>query len=430
MTPRTRGRRTVLDQITRTVWTARTLGVTHRHIDDEMLDGRTITIDGRPLRHFGSCSYLGLELDPRIKAAAADAVHRYGTTFSSSRAYVSLGLYEELEEWLEWIFGGPTIVTPTTTLGHLSALPTLVSERDAMILDRHVHESVRTAAQMVACRGARLVTVPHNDLAALDRAVRRLASDHERIWYLADGVYSMHGDLAPMGCLEQLLVAHEQLRLYIDDAHGVGWTGLHGRGHALEILGPHPRQVVAVSLSKSFAAGGGALVFGDPDERDQVLMTGPTLMFGGPVPPASLGAALASARLHATDEVRDRQQTLRTRIRATRQRLDEAELPCVSGEETPIAFVPVGADDAVMELQRRLRADGFYVNASCFPAVPPGRGGIRFTTTLHQRPEDAADLVASLALHLPEVLAVQGQTVQDVAARFAPSVRRRSTVPA
>lgn len=431
MTLRRRGHGGVLDEISRTVQTARSLGVMHQHTEDASLDGRTITLGGQRLLNFGSCSYLGLELDERIRTAATEAVHRYGTTFSSSRAYVSLGLYRELEDLLEDLFSAPVIVTPTTTLGHLAAIPALVRDDDAVIIDSAVHESVRMAAQLVAGRGTALTTVAHNDLDALERLVRRLtAAGHHRVWYLADGVYSMYGDLAPLEGIGRLLDDHPQLRLYIDDAHGMSWTGRHGRGHALEHLGPHPRQVVAVSLSKSFAAGGAALIFGNPEEREQVLHTGQTLIFGGPVPPASLGAAVASARIHASHEIADRQAALRDRIASTKQRLTDLGLPLVNRDETPIAFVGVGSEPSVMELHRRLRAEGLFVNASAFPAVPPGRGGIRFTTTLHQRRADADHLVDALLRHLPAVLAAEGRTIKHISERFASPTRRRSTVPA
>ncbi|MBT8196177.1 MAG: hypothetical protein KJO64_07105, partial [Bacteroidia bacterium] len=69
------------------------LGIAHQTIEDGYLDGRIIHIDGQRLTNFGSCSYMGLELDPRLKAGAIDAVNRYGSQFASSRAYLSVTLY-------------------------------------------------------------------------------------------------------------------------------------------------------------------------------------------------------------------------------------------------------------------------------------------------------------------------------------------------
>src|SRR4051794_41667061 len=106
-------------------------GLLHIDIDDHALDGRTVLLGSKPHINFGSCSYLGLELDPRMRDAVIDAVTRYGTQFSSSRAYLSSPQYAELESLLDVMFGGHTLVVPTTTLGHLATLPCLVASTDA-----------------------------------------------------------------------------------------------------------------------------------------------------------------------------------------------------------------------------------------------------------------------------------------------------------
>src|SRR3954466_5198487 len=114
-------------------------GLLQRTPDDGPLDGRHLVLDGRSTLNFGSCSYLGLELDPRLREAVVDAVRRYGTQFSSSRSYLQAPPYLQLEAMLEEAFGGPVIVTPSTSLGHLAALPVLVASTDAVVLDQQVH---------------------------------------------------------------------------------------------------------------------------------------------------------------------------------------------------------------------------------------------------------------------------------------------------
>lgn len=100
-------------------------GILHLYSDSDFNPGSTIILNNRNVINFGSCSYLSLEHDKRLKTGAKKAVDRYGTQFSSSRAYLSLQLYEELENLFENIFNAKCIVTPTTTLGHLSNLPVL-----------------------------------------------------------------------------------------------------------------------------------------------------------------------------------------------------------------------------------------------------------------------------------------------------------------
>ena len=108
--------------------------IIHHCTEDTTLNGRTITLNGKTLLNFGSCSYLGLEQHPDLKTGVIDAVTKYGTQFSSSRTYASLGLYQELENGLKATFGKPVIVTASTTLGHLATIPVIIGENDARSL--------------------------------------------------------------------------------------------------------------------------------------------------------------------------------------------------------------------------------------------------------------------------------------------------------
>ena len=79
-------------------------GILHLYTDDNKLTDNHLTLKGNPVVNFGSCSYLGLEFDERLKEASKAAIDCYGTQFSESRAYVSVKLYQELEELLYKIF--------------------------------------------------------------------------------------------------------------------------------------------------------------------------------------------------------------------------------------------------------------------------------------------------------------------------------------
>ncbi|HDH24877.1 MAG TPA: aminotransferase class I/II-fold pyridoxal phosphate-dependent enzyme, partial [Actinobacteria bacterium] len=108
----------------------------------------------------------------------------------------------------------------------------------------------------------------------------------------------MFGDLAPVREISTLMDRFANLHVYFDDAHGFGWAGLHGRGYVLGEVSIRERMVVAGSLSKSIGAGGGALVFPDEKTARRVRTLGGTMTFSGPLHPAELGAALASADIH------------------------------------------------------------------------------------------------------------------------------------
>ncbi len=387
--------------------------------EDERLDGRTLRIDGRTLRNFSSCSYLGLELDERLIEGAIDATRRFGTQFSMSRAFVSAPPYAELEEALEANTGRPTLVLPTTSLATAAALPSLLDERDALLLDQQVHMSVQSVMPTLVATGVHVETVPHGAMDHLEARTRELSSSHRRVWLALDGLFSMYGDAAPFDALECLLAAYPALHLYVDDAHGTSWAGRHGRGLALERLGRHDRVVVALSLNKSFAAGGGALCLPNDEMKRRVRhVSGPT-NFGGPMQPPMLGAALASARVHGSEDLPRLQAELRTRIETVNALARDAGLPLLCGDEiAPIRFVGVGPQDAAIEMAEELVRRGFMTGCALFPAVPPDRTGIRFTVTRHHTREDLEDLVGALTDALPGVLARHGLAPDDVAARF------------
>ncbi|TNF37645.1 MAG: GNAT family N-acetyltransferase [Deltaproteobacteria bacterium] len=393
-------------------------GLVHRTVEDDALEDNRITIDGRAMVNFGSCSYLALERHPRLVAGSASALRRFGTQFSSSRAFLGLRMYEDLEAALERIFERPVVAAATTTLGHLAAMPVLVHDDDAVILDLQVHSSVQMAAQLLKARGVPLHIIRHNDMAQLERKVALLQGQHRRVWYMADGIYSMFGDFAPLPELVALLDRYKGLHLYIDDAHGMGWTGDRGCGYVRSQIPHHPKMVLAISLNKSFASAGGALVFPDREAADEVKSCGGTMIFSGPIQPPMLGAALASTELHLSGEITALQEELAGLIRHTNARIRELQLPQYCEAESPLFFIPLGLPRLVAKLANRVQRDGFYVNVATFPATPMRQGGLRFMINRALTREDIDRMLASVAWHYPRVLAEEGLTIADVARAF------------
>jgi 7-keto-8-aminopelargonate synthetase-like enzyme len=408
----------VVELVNTAVEQAAARGLAQLPARDAWLDGRLIHIGGRATLNFASCSYLGLEMDPRLREGAIDAILRYGTQFSSSRAYLELPLYAELEALLDRIFDAHTLVAPNTTLAHLAALPVLVEPEDAAILDHQVHQTVQLAAGQLRLEGTAVEIVRHGDTGRLDERIRELAQRHPKVWYLADGVYSMYGDRAPLSAIAWLLERHERLHVYLDDAHGMSWSGLHGRGVAAETLGGHPRVVIAVSLNKAFGAGGGALVFPDPVRKSRVRNVGSTLMFTGPLQPPQLGAALASARIHLSPEIETLQAELAARIAFADSTARELDLPLASRGGVPIHYVGMGVQAAALALVGKLLERGIYMNPCAFPAVGSRNAGVRFTITRHQSESDIASALGAVAELLPGALADAGTSREEVDRAF------------
>ena len=393
-------------------------GLLHQFTDDAFLNGRSIFLQSRERMNFGSCSYLGLEQHPALIEGVIQAVQNFGTQFSSSRTYLSLGLYKELESLLQAMFDQPAIVSASTTLGHLSALPVLIRQGDAVILDHQVHASVQSSAQLLRAQGIPIHVIRHNNMAALEEQIQQLKANHRHIWYLADGVYSMYGDMAPLNELVALLDTYDQFHLYIDDAHGMSWTGARGVGYVRSRMVQHPKMVLAVSLNKAFAAAGGALIFPNEEMAHKVRKCGGTFIFSGPIQPPMLGAAIASARLHVSGVIEHYQQELSDLVNHTNRRIAEWGLPQFQVTDAPLFFIPIGKPNVTWNVVQRIFEDGFYTNTASFPATPMQKGGMRFTVNRNLTTEDIDQLLERLAYHYPAALIEEGSSYREVARAF------------
>ena len=101
---------------------------------------------------------------------------------------------------LDELFGGHTVVTGSTTLGHLAAFDVLATEKDAVVLDHQVHQSVHQAVTLARSRGTHVAVVRHEELARAEEVVAALARKHDTVWFATDGVTSMYGDWRPWRC--------------------------------------------------------------------------------------------------------------------------------------------------------------------------------------------------------------------------------------
>ncbi|MGC4102351.1 aminotransferase class I/II-fold pyridoxal phosphate-dependent enzyme [Ferruginibacter sp.] len=372
-------------------------GIFHLNTSKRPITGTRIIIDEKPLINFGSCSYLGLEFHPAIKAASKAAIEQYGSQFSASRAYISLGLYAQLEELLQKIFNAPCVITPTTTLGHIAAIPVLIENDAAVIMDQQVHNSVQTAVQLVKPNGVHVEIIRHNNMEQLEERIMELRLLHKKIWYMADGIYSMFGDACPIDTVYSFLDKYPELHLYIDDAHGMSIHGKYGRGYVLSRHDIHPKMVMATSMNKAFASGGGVLVCGDKEAARKIGNVGGPLLSSGPMQPSGLGAAIASAQIHLSEELPGLQQKLEQNIAFTTQMLKLYNLPQISEAGAAIFFVAVSYPRLGHNLVARMIKRGFFVNLGIFPTVPMRKTGVRFTVTaLHTREEIQA-MIKTLA---------------------------------
>jgi 7-keto-8-aminopelargonate synthetase-like enzyme len=408
----------ILDTIDEVTNISASLGIAQLKVENEEINGRTIIIKGREVVNFGSCSYLGLEKNPEIIEGVVDAVRKYGSQFSSSRAYASVTLYTEAESLLEEIFERPILLAPTVTLGHLSNIPVLVGDRDAVILDLQVHACVQTAAQLVKARGVHVELIRHNRVDILEERINELKDKYEKIWYMADGVYSMYGDFLPINELYRLLDSYPQFNLYVDDAHGTGWIGNNGVGYVLSQKPFHERLFLVAGLAKSFAACGGVLVFPNERAKNKVRNCGGTFIFSGPIQPPMLGAIVASAKLHLSNNIKYYQNELQKRVDYFVETCKSFNLPLIGESNSPIFFIGVGKPGVGYNMVTRIMNKGFYINLSVFPSVPYKNTGLRIPLTVNHTFEDIYDLLSIIAEQLPFALKDNDSSIEEIKKAF------------
>lgn len=409
----------VIDIVNQVASIAAKLGIVHTNTEDIELDGRHITIKGNKLLYFGSCGYLGLEHDERIKQGAIEAINKYGTQFSSSRAYVSSAYYEQSEALLsKMFFNKPVLLLQSLTVGHMSNIPILVGNDDAVILDSQVHDSVQTAVQFLKNRDIHTEIVRHNRMDMLESRIKALRNDYKKIWYMADGVYSMQGDFAPVKELYKLADQYEQLHLYIDDIHGMSWAGPNGTGYVMSQVDYHPRLYLTTGLTKAFGTAGGLLVYPDAASQQLVKNTSKAFIFSIQMPPMILGATIESAKIHLSQEIYGLQSELEEKMAFFNLTAKKLGLPLINETISPIGFIGVGKPDVGYNMVRRMMNQGYFFNLSVFPSVSYNNTGLRIPVNRLNTFQDIENLLNEIAVQLPMALEDSHSSMQDIIKHF------------
>lgn len=357
---------------------------------------------GKTITDYVRCSYLGLDNHPAIVAGAIAAVQEYGSLhWSCARTRLNFGLIGDLEDTLSELFGARVIAYSTVMVANMGALPIIASghltggQRPVIVFDRLAHASLAFHKPVVA-EETQVETIPHNDLDALERVCRK----HPVVAYVCDGVYSM-GGFTPINQLLQLQEKYG-LFLYIDDAHGVSLFGDDGQGFVRAQLPPElgERTIVAASLGKGFGASGGMLMLGTAHQEALFRCYSIPHAFSASPNVSAIGAALASADIHRTSELKLRQERLAERIAFFDERIETDQ----RGVPLPIRMIKVGDEFAAIDFAEHLLDAGFYTSVTFFPTVPRGQAGIRICLTASHDLSDLEQLCAKVATHEQKAL--------------------------
>lgn len=413
-----------LDTVNEVFTDAKNAGVIHLYAEGEEFSGRTIQINNKNLFHFGTTGYLGLEQDSRLKEAAINAIRRYGTQFPLSKSYISNPLYKQLEERVTQMYQNPVIITKNSTLGHIGVIPSAVKDQDAIILDHQVHWSVQSAAKLLKNRSVPIDMIRHNNMNMLEDKIKSLSNKRKRIWYMADGIYSMYGDFAPVKELKTLSLKYPQLHLYFDDVHGMSWIGKNGTGYVLSQLNELSENILLFgTLSKTFGASGAVLVCSNKKMYQEIKTFGGPLTFSAQLEPASVAAATASADIHLSPEIYMLQNELKERIHYFNALLEQTDLPLIDRNNSPVFFIGTGTPKTGYNFVNRLMNEGFYVNLGMFPAVPVKNTGVRITISRHNQKQEIKDLVEAMKYHFPKALEDTHTNIQRVHQAFKINVK-------
>ena len=419
-----------LDTIDELLTDAKQQGVIHLVSDVNSLSDRKLPIFKKDFLNFGTCGYLGLELDQRLKDGAIDFTQKYGTQYGISRGYLSSGINVELEGYLSQMFDNRHVLTySSTSSAHISVIPTLITQEDAIILDQQVHFSVQTAAQMLRQKGVPIEMIRHSNMEMLEKQLIQLSKTHRKIWYLIDGVYSMYGDVAPLDSLLSLMEKYEQLHVYVDDAHGMSWHGKNGSGYVNSKVPVHDRIMLMTTMGKGFGVTGGLAIFPNEETFRKVRIFGGPLIYSHPLAPPIIGAAIASAKIHLSEDIYRIQKELRENIDYCSQLIAKTDLTVMSDPLTPIGFVAMGQPRVGYNMVKRLLNDGFFVNLAMFPAVSVRNTGVRFSINRQVNKKEIKEFVDALIYHYPKVLQDEKRTIEDVRKAFKVKTEENSYFP-
>lgn len=352
--------------------------------------GARVEVEGKTLLNFCSNDYLGLAGDRRIGVAMKEGVDRWGS--GATAAHLVTGhtaAHHALEEDLARITGRDRALTFSTGyMANLGVFAALAGRRDLIVEDRLNHASLIDAARL---SGAQVRRFRHGDPAAAE--ARLSTGTHGRSFVVTDGIFSMDGDMAPLGGLSAVSSRHGAW-LVVDDAHGFGVTGNDGAGSlSLAGLGQSDVPVLIGTLGKAIGTFG-AFVAGSEELIETLIQRSRTYLYTTAPPPA-VAAATRQALAIAFAETW-RRDKLSELIRRFRVGVEHLGLQ-TTDSDSPIQPILLGEPGRALQASESLFEKGFWVTAIRPPTVPEGSARLRITVSAAHAEDDVDNLLDALA---------------------------------
>ena len=373
-------------------------------IETERLGPVEVKRRGKRLISFSCNDYLNLSQHQAIKAAAVEATEKYGVGAGASRLVTgNHPLFAELEAKLAKLKGAEAAcVFGSGYLANTGIIPALAGVDDMVVVDKLSHACIFAGAKLT---GGALHVFRHNDTGHLGEILAAHRANHPRALIVTDGVFSMDGDLAPIGELADIAAEHDAW-LMTDDAHGLGVVG-GGRGSGTVNL-PSPKRSSGFAqagggqgrvplqmgtLSKAIGGYGGYLC-ASQSVIDLIRTRCRTLFYSTGLPPGVVAAAIAALELIESDP--DYAALPLTKAKAFTALLGLSEA------ESPIVPIVLGDSERTLLASRLLEDEGFLVVAIRPPTVPDGKARLRVTFTAAHKDEDIARLAEIIRTQILE----------------------------
>ena len=341
-----------------------------------------IDLNHRSVVNLSANNYLGLAADPRVVKAAEKALKKYGAGAGAVRTIVgNQDLMGELETLLAQFKQEEAVTVFQSGLNcNMGVIQAVTDQGDLIISDELNHASIIDGVKLSKADRA---VYKHSDMEDLERVLKEKRSLYKNVLIITDGVFSMDGDLAKLPQIVELADRYEALT-YVDDAHGSGVLGSHGRG-TVDHFHLHGRiDFVIGTLSKAVGVVGGYCC-SKQNVKEWLLHRGRPLLFSTAIPPSSVAAAIESIKILMTStEATDR---LWENARYFKEGMTKLGFD-IGHSETPITPVMIGDEAKTMAFSKRLLEAGVFVSGIVFPTVPKGKGRLRAMISAAHTKED------------------------------------------
>lgn len=351
-----------------------------------------VIMEGNRTIMIGSNNYLGLTSNPEVIKAGVEAIQKYGSGCSGSRFLNgTLDIHMELEKELAEFLHKEDVVTFSTGFqSNLGIISAIAGRNDYILCDKENHASIYDACRLSF---AKMLRYNHSDMQDLERQLKTIP-DTAGILIVTDGVFSMSGEICKLPEIVDLAKKYGA-RIMIDDAHGLGVLGEHGRGTAEHFGLENEVDIYMGTFSKSLASLGGYMAT-TKEVATYVRHNSRPFIFSASITPASVACARASLKLlrenpQMVKNLAEISNYMRSGLKAKGIKIIEST--------TPIIPIYTYEDEKAFLACKLLLERGVYVNPVISPATPKGQALLRtsyMATHTKEQMDEAIEKIAEV----------------------------------